>query len=424
MRSDGTFTDISGQCTANRGLSGANLALCQQLLSRVPTLLTSLNNGLSTLQFQSLSVAANNVSHIQGGTQDNGTFESYGTPFFPQIIYGDGGQSGFNQNNSFLRFNTFTGQANDGNFQNGAPDKWVEISGPILFSVEAAAFYPPVISDPTSAMAGSIFQGSRHVWRTQDWGGSQAFLEANCPEFGPYSSSCGDFEPLGGASAFICDFIGVGCLNVGGDLGGTFYGTDRRPTSASRVGSFIARTTSNTNTAWASTAGGRVFISDNVDNPTPSAVVWNRIDANLAGSADPTRFPSSIYIDPNNSHHAWITYSGYNFNTPSQPGHVFDVSWSGSGAATWTSITYNLPDIPFTAVVRDDVTGDLYVGCDFTVLRLVNGSTTWVASAPFSTTPGSPGLPVVEVPGLTIVPGARVLYAATHGRGAWMLPLP
>ena len=34
------------------------------------------------------------------------------------------------------------------------------------------------------------------------------------------------------------------------------------------------------------------------------------------------------------------------------------------------------------------------------------------------------GLPTVEVAGLTVVPGARKLYAATHGRSAWALTLP
>jgi hypothetical protein len=32
-------------------------------------------------------------------------------------------------------------------------------------------------------------------------------------------------------------------------------------------------------------------------------------------------------------------------------------------------------------------------------------------------------MPNVEVAGLTIVPGARILYAATHGLGAWRLNL-
>src|SRR6266511_3943266 len=91
MRSSGSFADISSQCAA-RGLSGANLALCQQLLSAVPTYLYNMNKSLSTLQFQSLSVAPDNPKHLQGGTQDNGTFETYGSSVvWPQIIYGDGG---------------------------------------------------------------------------------------------------------------------------------------------------------------------------------------------------------------------------------------------------------------------------------------------------------------------------------------------
>jgi hypothetical protein len=50
------------------------------------------------------------------------------------------------------------------------------------------------------------------------------------------------------------------------------------------------------------------------------------------------------------------------------------------------------------------------------VMKLPNATTTWVVA-------GS-GLPMVEVPGLTIVPNARILYAATHGRSAWSLTLP
>jgi len=34
------------------------------------------------------------------------------------------------------------------------------------------------------------------------------------------------------------------------------------------------------------------------------------------------------------------------------------------------------------------------------------------------------GLPPVATYGLTIDSGARILYAATHGRGAWRLQLP
>jgi hypothetical protein len=423
VRSLGSYVSESALC-ASRGLNPTDLALCQQLLSTVPSKLDNLNVGLSTLQFQSLSADPFNAFHVQGGTQDNGTFETYGSLSWPQIIYGDGGQSGFSRTNSNLRFNTFTGQANDGNFQNGNPTKWVEITGPILFSVEGAEFYPPVIADPVPANAQTIFQGSRHVWRTTDWGGNQAALEAGCPEFGPYSPFCGDFEPLGGASAFDCYFfIGNPCLNTGGDLGGTVYGGDRRPSAASRLVSSIARTTSNANTAWAATAGGRLFVSDNINAASPPSVVWNRVDSNgLPGAAlvtapnSPTRFPTSIAVDPFNVHHAWVSYSGYDFNTPLQPGHVFSVNWSGAGNATWTDISFNLPKIPINFIVFDSVRGDLFAACDFIVLRLPAGGTVWE--------PSGTGMPFVEVSGLTIIPNSRLLYAATHGRSAWVLNLP
>ena len=405
MRSSGAFTDISSQCTTYRGLSGANLALCQQLLSAVPTYLYGINKGLSTLQFQSLSVAADNSKHLQGGTQDNGTFETYGSAVvWPQIIYGDGGQSGFSVTNSSMRFNSFFGQNHDANFQNGDPSKWVIISAPIAGSSEGSNFYAPIIADPNAANAGTIFEGSQSVWRTQDWGGDQATLEANCPEFTTPGTQpgCGDFVQIGPAGDT--------------DLTVTTNG------GTTRAGGFvaaIARTASDTGTMWVATTTGRVFISTNADAAAGS-VTYTRLDTLPSATADPGRFVSGIVVDPANPNHAWISYSGYNFNTPSEPGHIFEVTYNpGTPDATWTSLDNPggtaFPDFPATAIARDS-NGDLYVANDFGVMLLANGTTSWATAGT--------GLPMVEVAGLTIVPGARVLYAATHGRSAWKLTLP
>jgi hypothetical protein len=400
VRSTGTLSDISSQCGAVRGLTGDAKTFCEGLLKAVPSQIFSLNTGLSTLQFQSVSVAADNAKHVQGGTQDNGTWDNNGSTSttWPQIIYGDGGQSGFSATNSALRFNTFTGQANDANFRNGDPSKWVIISAPILSSPEGAYFYPPIVADPHPANAGTIFQGSFSVWRTQDWGGNQALLEANCPEFTTSATQpgCGDFVQIGGGNS---------------DLTASTWG-DREGGAIA----WLQRTRQNTGTLWAATGTGRVFVTDNADSATAS-VGWTRLEKKHTN--DPGRAISAIYVDPANPHRAWISYNGYNVNTPATPGHVFEVNWAGTGngaGGIWTDISYNLPDFPITALVRDDVTGDLYAGSDFTVMRLPAGSTTW-------TTAGT-GLPMVEVPGLTIVPSARVLYAATHGRSVWSLALP
>jgi hypothetical protein len=405
VRSSGAFSDISAQCTSPRGLSGTPLATCQQLLSAVPSHIFSLNKGLSTLQFQSLSVAADNHKHLQGGTQDNGTFETYGSAVvWPQIMYGDGGQSGFSVANSALRFNTFTSNAHDVNFQNGDPLKWVIASGPIRASGEGAQFYSPIIADPASA--GTIFEGSLSVWRTQDWAGNQAFLEANCPEFTTSSldPACGDFVPIGpdGATRLTVSAADYrGATRSGGNVAA------------------LARASSDTATLWAATTTGRLFVSKNADNATANSVTYTRIDTLDVNS--PGRFISGIVVDPADPNHAWISYSSYSSLTPSTPGHVFSVTFDpGVPSATWTNLdgagAGEFPDFPATGIASDSVTGDLYASNDWGVLRLANGSTSWVVA-------GS-GLPNVEVAGLTIVPNARKLYAATHGRSAWQLTLP
>lgn len=404
-RSGGTFEDISSQCTA-RGLSGASLATCQQLLSAVPAYLYNLNKTLSTLQFQSLSVAADNPKHLQGGTQDNGTFETTGSAVvWPQIIYGDGGQSGFSVTNSSRRFNSFTSNFHDVNFQNGDPVKWVIASGPIAASGEGAQFYAPIIADPNPAAAGTIFQGSLSVWRTQDWAGNQAFLEANCPEFftAGNNPACGDFVAIGPTGATRLTVSAA-----------DYRGTTRSGGNVAALG----RASSDTATLWAATTTGRVFISKNADT-TNTSVTYTRLDSLAANS--PGRFISGIVVDPADSNHAWISYSSYSSLDPTTPGHVFSVTFDpGVPSATWTSLDGSgmgaFPDFPATGIAYDSVTGDLYVSNDWGVLRLANGSTSWV--------PAGTGLPNVEVAGLTIVPSARKLYAATHGRSAWQLTLP
>src|SRR5262249_982181 len=172
VRANGVYVDASSDCDT-RGLNAADAAFCKSLLSRIPEQTGNLNKGLATLQIQSLSI---NPTHPQnslmGGTQDNGTFEYTGSSVvWPQIIYGDGGQSGWNAADSTLRFNSFFGQNHDANFNNGNPSKWVIISGKIASSPEGSNFYAPIVADPNPATAGSIFEGSQSVWRTQDWGG-------------------------------------------------------------------------------------------------------------------------------------------------------------------------------------------------------------------------------------------------------------
>ena len=394
MRSSGELVDRSSWCDdPNRGLSGASLDRCRQMLSQIPSTLQSINQGLTTLQFQSLSVDPRDPNVLQGGTQDNGTWQTDGSPvLWENTMIGDGGQSGFDIAIPEFRMHNFTGVSTDVNFNNGNIADWIWISDPVCCGGE---FYSPVIVDPV--VSKTMFAGNnRTAYRTKTAGlGTMTIDEAqqHCNEWtGDFTVVCGDWEELGSVrltNAALGD-------RAGGNMGA------------------IERTTADTSTAWAATTTGRVFISKNVDADPASSVVWTRLDDDV--TIDPNRFVSSIYIDPANGNHAWVSYSGFNANTPAAPGHVFEVMYDpGTGLSTWTDRSYNMGDIPVTDLVRD-VTGDLYASNDFGVFMLPSGTTSWVLAAP--------GMPNVEVAGLTIVPNARKLYAATHGLGAWSLNLP
>jgi hypothetical protein len=406
MRSDGTFTDISSRCDG-RGLSEPALSRCKQLLSRAPTLWTSLNKGLQTLQFQSLSVNPANAKDVQGGTQDNGTFETTGSSVtWPQTIFGDGGLSGFDATNPDFRFHTYFGRNADVSFQDGSPPSWDFISDPLFTSGEAALFYFPIIGDP--AVHGTMFCGMNHVWRTKDNGGPQAFLDFYCNEFTgayppPPPQQCGDWVALDGLSLT----------------------TSSRGTRSGGAVGWLSRTKSDSSTLWASTQTGRLFISKNADADPASAVTFTRLDTLDANS--PNRAISSISIDPTNSNHAYVSYLSYNElivnggQTP-KPGHVFSVTYDPIlNTAAWVNLEGTGTPIgnqPVNGVAYDNVAGDLYAATDFGVVKLAgaNPANGWTMAAP--------GLPVVTAAGLTINQGTRQLLAATHGRGAYQLTLP
>ncbi len=392
MRSSGAFADVSSWCDA-RGLTEPSLSRCAQLLSRVPTELQSMNKGLSTLQFQSLSVNPFNVNDLQGGTQDNGTWESTGNPVkWLNTMIGDGGQSGFDIGNRLFRFHTFYDASPDVNFSAGDIADWNWIADPIYGT--GGQFYVPIITDPR--VSRTMFVGAANVWRTKTWGmGSMSVDEfrSHCNEwFGDYAVQCGDWVQIASPGLTSGSW---------GTRGGGAIAT-------------VERTVADVSTSWAATTTGRVFVSKNVDAEPEASVAWTRLDT--LGAEAPNRFVSGIHVDPANANHAWISFSGFTASTPTTPGHVFEVTYDPSaGTATWADRSYDLGDLPITDVARDDVTGDLYAASDFGVFRLAAGETSWTSAAP--------GMPKVEVAGLTIVPGARKLYAATHGLGAWLLNL-
>ena len=397
VRSSGEFVDRSAWCDdPNRGLSGANKARCQQMLSRIPSRLDGINDGLSTLQWIKLKASPHDPELVQGGTQDNGTWEApRNGPTWENTMIGDGGWNGFDVALPDFRFHTFFDASPDVNFDGGDIAKWIWIADPI-FGHPGTQFYAPVISDPVTTKW--MFAGTgRGVYRTKTHGlGTMSYEEAQrrCNEWtGAFDLPCGDWVKIDAVA-----------------LNGAGHGADK----AGGAVAAVERTTADTTTAWAATTTGRVFVTKNVGAEPAGAVTWTRVDDD--NPVSPNRFVSSIHVDPENGNVAWVSYSGYNANDPGRPGHVFRVAFDPvAGTSTWTDLSHDFGDLPVNDLVRDDLTGDLYAATDFGVSRLADGTATWTESAP--------GLPAVEVTSLEVIADERILYGATHGLSAWRLNL-
>ena len=413
VRNDGSFTSITNRCSPDFN----NAAQCQTMLARVPNRIYFLNKGLQTMQFYNVAVDPQApLSRLIGGLQDNGTIWLSGsgnprvwTMLFP---FGDGtSASGFHPSRPGVVFASFQSNRYFVNFRNGELAWWVRMDDPIRTSGERES-----ITQSTGrqfltmdvARPDTQFTGFQHIWRTQNNGGAQASLEASCRFSGGTSSLiCGDWLPLGVAYPFPPGSTPSSASRLPGDLTSTFYGGDR-------TGGLIVaaeRTPADGGTLWAATNKGRLFIAKNADGPAAS-VSFTRIDT----GSTPERFVTRIFADRANPNVAIISYSGFNALTPSQPGHVFRVVYNpSSGTASFTSLDFDLGDLPINTIAYDDLVGDLYAATDFGPLVLRNGATQW--------TRAGVGFPEALMVDLEIVPAQRLLIAATHGLGIYFMAL-
>jgi hypothetical protein len=152
---------------------------------------------------------------------------------------------------------------------------------------------------------------------------------------------------------------------------------------------------------------------------------WNELD--MTGL--PNRYPGAIFIDQQadpDGGTVYLAFNGYNRRFIEGPGagvqHVFKgVLTKGTGGAVsvaWTDISGNMPDVPATDVLR---IGDrLVVGTDYGVIVRPIAGGSWTRVGGTSGTSGS--LPLTTV--FDLHEGADGnLYAATHGRGIWRMPI-
>lgn len=412
VRNDGSFIDISSRCSSLFGTA----PLCSTVLGRVPSRIYFLNRGLQTMQFYNVAIDPQNpLQRLIGGLQDNGTIWRDGTEavgvWKPLFAFGDGtSASGFHPTKPAVLFASFQSNRFFTNFRSADQSMWVRTDDPIRNANERATVTAStgrqfLVFDRVNP--DTQFTGFQHIWRTQNNGGPQSFLETNCrfPNGAVSGASCGDWLPLGVAYPFATGTTPDSTSRQPGDLTSTFYGSDR-------VGGIIVaaeRSTADAGTLWAATNFGRLFVSKNADGAA-QAVTFTRVDS----SVTPGRFITRIVPDPADANAAFVSYSGFNALTPSTPGHIFRVVYdAANNRATFTSYDLDLGDLPINTIAYDHLRGDLYAGTDFGPLVLKRNASTWAIAGV--------GFPEVVMVDLKIAPERGILVAATHGLGIFSL---
>ncbi|MEO7432095.1 MAG: DUF11 domain-containing protein [Dokdonella sp.] len=134
----------------------------------------------------------------------------------------------------------------------------------------------------------------------------------------------------------------------------------------------------------------------------------------------PNRPMLDATTDPLNPLIGYAAVGGFAQNTPSRPGHVFQVTCSAQCASfSWLDKTGNLPDIPANAIIANpNIPKQVFVGMDWGLYYTDD------ISVPTPVWQRFEGLPHVMVWSFTIDRGFTTLAAFTRSRGVWAWPLP
>jgi len=150
----------------------------------------------------------------------------------------------------------------------------------------------------------------------------------------------------------------------------------------------------------------------------------NWVNVTGANGVLPNRPVLGIALDPSvaaaNIPVGYAAVGGFNANTPTTPGHVFQVTCAATcGSFAWLDKTGNLPDIPVDSViVNPNFPQQVFAGTDWGVYYtndVTVASPLWYRF--------ENGLPHAMIWDMQIDRGATTLSVWTRGRGAFAYPL-
>jgi MYXO-CTERM domain-containing protein len=336
-----------------------------------------LNDGVGTLQIYALCGHPQDPTVIYGGAQDSGILARGSESLtWRGIIAADGGPCAVDAadpktvlasneyaavvrtQDAFASAPTYVFDATPGECQSGEPGCGDRVS-----------FIAPLVGDPGTP--GTYYIGTHRLWKSAA-GGTKDSWKAISPDLtaGKKSVKCPDAASFGAADDTLT------AVAVAPSAPGILY------------------TGSQTGRISASVDGG---------------LTWTRVDK----APLPSRWVSSLAVDPRDGNIVYAGFSGFDASTPATPGHVFRSTDAGG---TWEARGIGM-DTPVDTLLAHPVASDLlYAGTDFGVLVTTDGGKSWA--------PLGEALPHVAVYSLLYQRAASALVAGTFGRSAWQLPLP
>ena len=276
------------------------------------------------MQYQSVS-ASNNGRILQGGTQDNGTWENDTSQGWVETVGGDGGQSGFNVDNINIRYHSYYNPQHDVNLAAAAPTGWDWIGDPL---VRGDVVVLRAVHGRPGPRGHRVRRSTAHLAQT-DNGGQRAYLDEHCNELTGDFAPCGDWVTLGGAVTCPATCRG----NRPATTSSRSSGPASRPVHD--VGGHPAR--AGVLQRQRQRQGPR-----RRDLPAPRQGARSSRSVSSRDRCRPERTRTTSYI----------SYSGYSAYSPG--GHVYEVTWNpATRTGTAKDIGYDLGDQPITDVVYD-----------------------------------------------------------------------
>ena len=180
--------------------------------------------------------------------------------------------------------------------------------------------------------------------------------------------------------------------------------------------------------AMVGTNDANVWIGFNLGTGIQSQANWVCLTGDCVNTANnmiPLRPVLGVALDPTvgaaNLPVGYAAIGGFNPNTPTTTGHVFQVTCAANcGSFTWVDKTGNLPDIPVDSIiVNPNNAHQVYAGTDWGVYYtddITVASPTWLRF--------ENGISHAMVWDMQIDRGSTTLSVWTRSRGAYVYPLP